>query len=837
MARWLGPLLPLILVAPVFADVAVELREGVPEKPVWDFPRTEPVERYTEPAFGFAAIPNRYSDRGLLADRALPVLLSATADITLPAGEYRVVLRSRNGSRLLVDDAVVAQTEFIDKRGDGHESVPEWKPLAPGVRPPALGHRESVKALTLDGKSHRFRLEAFIGGAKLRPEVGELLVAVARSGEPFRLLAAIPSVELSDDGWSAYAAAQHARLHARDEIARKAASAAEDRAWELRHDLAKREVAARPPVAVPPGPAANPIDHFIDRTLTERGAKSAPLCDDEAFLRRATLDTVGLIPTPEEIAAFRRDPDRTRAIDRLLADPRWADHWVGYWQDVLAENPGILKPTLNNTGPFRWWLHQALADNLAMDRFATELVRMGGSKMYGGPAGFGLATENDAPLAAKAHILGQAFLGVEMQCARCHDAPFHPFHQRDLFGVAAMLGRAPIALPKTSTVPMIEGARKPRVTVTLKPGEKVTPAWPFADIAPAELPSGLLPENADSRERLAALLTSPRNDRFAQVLVNRVWRRYLGRGLVEPVDDWDDPKPSHPELLAWLARDFVACGYDLKHVARLILTSQTYQRTVQSGNEASEDRLFASPYRRRLSAEQLVDSLFLAAGKSFGAEELTMDPEGRRPASEMLNLGVPVRAWQFTSLSNERDRPALSLPVAQGIVDLLLAYGWRDARPNPLTVRDETPTPLTPMVLANGVAGGRIVRLSDDSAFTDLCLTEQSLPDLVERLFVRVLGRKATADETRTFVELLKDGYEARRVPVAVAAGKRPSGPASAVSWANHLSPEATRIKLELERRARAGDPPTARLRAEWRERMEDAVWALVNAPEFAFVP
>src|SRR6185369_14006664 len=134
-----------------------------------------------------------------------------------------------------------------------------------------------------------------------------------------------------------------------------------------------------------------------------------------------SLDASGLIPTPAEIRAFLADPPaerRSRAVERLLASPSWADHWVSYWQDVLAENPGILKPTLNNTGPFRWWLHEAFLDNWPIDRFVTELVLMDGSRMYGGPAGFGMATQNDAPMAAKAQILARAFLGVELACAR-----------------------------------------------------------------------------------------------------------------------------------------------------------------------------------------------------------------------------------------------------------------------------------------------------------------------------------------------------------------------------------------------------------------------------------
>ena len=224
-----------------------------------------------------------------------------------------------------------------------------------------------------------------------------------------------------------------------------------------------------------------------------------------------------------------RETRRARAIERLLAHPGWADHWVSYWQDVLAENPGILKPTLNNTGPFRWWIHEAFADNRPIDRFATELGLMGGSVYGGGPAGFGLATQNDAPMADRAQVLSQAFLAMNLACARCHDAPFHEFKQKDLFSLAAMLNQAPQEVPKSSSIPANANIKVGRVVnVTLKPGEKVAPAWPFARGAAAALPEGAVRNSTDHRETLAGFITDPQNPRFARVLVNRLWKRYFG---------------------------------------------------------------------------------------------------------------------------------------------------------------------------------------------------------------------------------------------------------------------------------------------------------------------
>src|SRR5205823_9163549 len=132
-----------------------------------------------------------------------------------------------------------------------------------------------------------------------------------------------------------------------------------------------------------------------------------------------------------------------------------------------------LNPTLNNTGPFRWWIYESLLDNKPLDLFVTELLRMKGSVRFGGPAGFGVASQNDAPMAAKGAIVAAAFQGVEMKCARCHDAPSHKSKQEDLFAVAAMLGTKPLTVPATSSVPLDKihaGGRKPLIQVTLKPG-------------------------------------------------------------------------------------------------------------------------------------------------------------------------------------------------------------------------------------------------------------------------------------------------------------------------------------------------------------------------------
>jgi hypothetical protein len=567
-----------------------------------------------------------------------------------------------------------------------------------------------------------------------------------------------------------------------------------------------------------------------------------PLTDDLAFLRRVTLDTVGVVPTLEEVRVFQSDPAavrRTRAIDHLLADPRTADHAMGYWQDVLAENPNILNPTLNNTGPFRWWLHESLLDNKPMDLFVTELVRMRGSERFGGPAGFGVASQNDAPMAAKATIVASAFLGMQMKCARCHDAPSHQSTQRDLFELAALLGTKAIKLPTTSSVPLDrihQGGRTPLIQVTLKPGTVIEPRWPFASLVEESVGKTLAEQPDNPRDRLAAVITAPHNERFAQVIANRIWQRYMGRGIVEPVDDWEKGKPTHPDLLRWLARELVRNGYDVKHLSRLILTSHAYQRSTDRALRFANG-LYAAPAPRRLAAEQIVDSLFTATGKPFRLEEVSLDVDGMRDLGNSITLGKARRAWMLTSTSNERDRPSLSLPRLQAVADVLQAFGWRGARQEPTTTRDLAPNVLQPAILANGTMGIWVTRLSDDHGLTPLALKDQPLETFLDELFLKILTRPPTDDERANYVTYLKPGYDRRIRPASGTPARLPRKPEPYVSWSNHLDPQATVLRQKQEAAARNGDPPTDRLDPNWRGRLEDVLWALLNSSEFVFAP
>jgi hypothetical protein len=288
-------------------------------------------------------------------------------------------------------------------------------------------------------------------------------------------------------------------------------------------------------------------------------------------------------------------------------------------------------------------------------------------------------------------------------------------------------------------------------------------------------------------------------------------------------------------LLNYLSREFVRSGYDLKALSRLVLTSAAYGRQVRPGDGGPIDYrryTFAAPLQRRMQAEQLVDSLYLAVGKSFEAEELNFDPN---KTQGFLNLGTPERAWQLASLSNERDRPALSLPVNMTIVDVLMTFGWRESRADPTSVRDEEPNPLQPLLLANGLMVQRVVRLSENNRFTAVSLEANSVDELTDRLFLGLLSRKPDTAERRIFAELLGPGFAERKTgrPCPAPYVRKRAAP----DWDRHLLPEASVEMMEAEKLVRAGDPPTVRLTDDYRQRVEDALWCLMNTAEFVFVP
>lgn len=945
--------------------VLLTMAEGFPTETRWrNEGETDAKEimRWVGDELILPRIPLRHDEWGIRQSWKVPMLVRLAADVKLPPGKQRIMLRARALGRLWIDGQVVARTKAVTVQPpNGEEPVtPVRKPPLPGLRLAGYHQQEVFGDVTVPpGKTSRVILEMVVGGAKLRPETGEFCVAmqtadgksysVLRAGERQRL-------PLTDRAVEPVLAGIEESLVAFDDANRRRAAASRNDFWARRHSVAKEWARANSAPAVPViAGIDHPIDAFlrskIDRAVAasagtnrklavefhekilpllrencfrchgekekgglkldsrerlleavvpgepakseliarlrshdedermpptgdplakseiallenwiERGAvwpsppvevaeiAERPLIGETAFLRRVYLDTVGVPPSFAEAVAFLVDEaadKRKRLINRLLGDERNADNWVGYWQDMLAENPALLNQSQGSTGPFRWFLHDSLRDNKPLDRLVTELILLRGGKYEGGSAGFGMAAENDAPFAAKGHIVASAFLGIELQCARCHDSPYHSTTQRDLYSLAAMFQRKPAGAPKTSQVPagfFENRERKALIKVTLKPGEQVPPKWRFAKMtgmADGDAVDQLMTDPKDTRERLATLITAPGNRRFAKVVVNRIWKRLMGAGFVEPIHDWEGRSASHPGLLDWLAHRLVAKGFNANAIIRLILRSDAYQRQAIEGNLAAstELRFFGGPERRRLSAEQIVDSLFAVTGKRLDIGELTFVHDGKRPLSNRQTLGFPRRAWMLADLNNERDRPSLSLPAARTITDVLEAFGWKGSRQQPIPKRELDPNVLQPGILANGTLVTTLTRAANGSDLAELAVNAASPGALVETMFVRVLSRRPAAGERKQFTAALRAGFANRVIPASEIRPVKEPEPLPLITWFNHQRHKATEVQNKLERRVRKGPPADPRLRPEWRERFEDMVWSLINHREFVWIP
>ncbi len=361
--------------------------------------------------------------------------------------------------------------------------------------------------------------------------------------------------------------------------------------------------------AVPEIRADNFIDRHVSAKLKSLEIPPSAPADDATFLRRAYLDIIGITPTSEEARAFLadRDPEKRRKlVDALLERPEYADFWSLYWGDHLSNT----KQLLYNKGPYTFtrWLTDAFRANIPYDHFARKLLTSSGG-MYDAPAtSYYPLMKKELDLAA---ITSQLFLGVSIECARCHNHPLEKWTRDDFNGMAAFFSQVRY---KSGTGPR----NNERILYVDFKRQFVHPDtkqsnWP----KPLDGPQIAVTEEwTDRRELLADWLTSPQNPFFAKAIVNRMWRNFMGRGLVEPVDDFRATNPPTNEpLLDELARDFVEHRYDLHHLIRRITSSQAYQlsSTPLEGNR-DDTMAYSRYYPRRLTAEQLLDSIAQATG-------------------------------------------------------------------------------------------------------------------------------------------------------------------------------------------------------------------------------
>ncbi|HXG11248.1 MAG TPA: DUF1549 and DUF1553 domain-containing protein [Gemmataceae bacterium] len=458
------------------------------------------------------------------------------------------------------------------------------------------------------------------------------------------------------------------------------------------------------------------IDQEIQAKLTAEKVTAAPLADDAEFLRRLYLDIAGVIPPADKVVEFLNDtsPDkRARVIDELLASPQYGRHLADIWQAMLLPRTSDNRRLQHE--PMIKWLEQNFNENKPWNQMVSELLTATGTQDKNGAVTFFLAN----PTADKVNdIVSRLFLGIQLQCAQCHNHPFTSWKQTDYWGMANFfvkvrpdnVNRA----AKQGVSPGINESGTGRQRMLPESAMNLPPKFLLG-----EQPK--LKANEPYRPAFAAWLTSPDNPFFARAMVNRMWHHFFGRGLVNPVDDMHEGNiPSHPELLQELTAQFVASGFDLKHLIRGICNSQTYQRSSKPVAGDVDPALFAHMTVKVLTPEQLYDSLEQVLGPA-------------RPARPVLRNANPA----LQRANNPRNQ--------------FVAFFQGDENADPTEYQDGIPQALR---LMNAPQANNLT-----AAVNRIAKGEQAPAAVIERLYLATLSRRpSTAEAERLTAYVQKQG-------------------------------------------------------------------------------
>lgn len=413
------------------------------------------------------------------------------------------------------------------------------------------------------------------------------------------------------------------------------------------------------PGAASPAPVAdstNLIDRFNAKKLASLGIPASPDAGDAAFLRRASLDATGTLPTAEQVEAFLADGDpqkRAKLVDRLLKSDQYVDYWTYKWSDLFLVSSKQLPP------PALWsfsnFIRKAVRENLPWDRFAREVVTAKGSTLTNGAANYYLLHRDPIDLTESASM---AFLGLSLTCARCHNHPMEKWTQDQYYGMANLFSRVQlkdgVGAGDVIVVPSTDGdIRHPRSGQVLLPQPLDGKALPVS-------------ARGDRREAFAAWLAEPSNPYFDRAIINRVWRNFFGKGLIDPEDDLRATNPpSDQPLMEALVADFRANGRDIQKLIRLIMTSAPYARSSEPLPGQPADAKFLSYFRvKRLSAEVLLDAIasVTEVGSEFkgypaGMKSLQL-PDSKVESGFLDAFGRPVR--ESTCSCERSDEPSIT---------------------------------------------------------------------------------------------------------------------------------------------------------------------------------
>ncbi len=594
------------------------------------------------------------------------------------------------------------------------------------------------------------------------------------------------------------------------------------------------------------------IDRLILAPLQEAKLKPAPLSTDEAFLRRAYLDVVGVIPQCSDVKAFLNDKapqKRARLIDDLLASERYGLHWSVMWGDLLREHFRAKGQEGTVRGSYRKWIQKNLNENVPYDQFVTDLITARGTVEDNAAVNFYLRDPNQR--SETINMVSSVFMGTRMQCAQCHDHPFDKWEQNDFHSLMAFLASRTVVMPdpeqtlnrlldhpritgelkaklgpvmadarekldkakaqktiqpkgkykgkprkprpitqveslriqyqalrKAITQPVVEltlnekqrlanALNQQRISVVLDrqqgeyrmpgdgtigkngrkvPGEMVKPAFPWD--------KQLTVSNKESRPaQLAKFITGSRL--FAKVHVNRLWHRLFGRGLVHPVDDFRAKNtPSHPELLEYLADELIRSKFDSKHVLRLILNSKAYQRSsMPVSEEKDHEYLFARQRLRKMTAEQLSDSIMTATGYGKRGIETLEKP---RQMGYLMNFdmgGYKPNTMEMEDAGEGEDKSegvgwSADLPTPARSGTFLHSFN-QPAREQIVCERTTNGSITQALELLNGNGSNVLTRNRPESLTRKILKARMKVDAIGEEIYLAYLSRYPTAREKK----------------------------------------------------------------------------------------
>jgi hypothetical protein len=476
------------------------------------------------------------------------------------------------------------------------------------------------------------------------------------------------------------------------------------------------------PAAAAGSASTNLIDSLLAPYFSANHFAAENLVDDRTYIRRVYLDLIGLLPSPDDVGKFVADTaadKRTRLVERLLADkPRYAEHWMTFWNDALRNAYRGTGYIDGGRTQISAWLYQSLYDNKPYDQFVRELIdpKPDAAGYIRGIVWRGVVNASQVPAMQAAQNVSQVFMGINLKCASCHDSFINDWTLDDSYGLAGIFSETPLEVHRCD-----------------KPMGRFAPQkFLYPEL-------GTIDPKAPRPERLAQLakaITSPADGRLSRTIVNRLWSQMLGRGLVEPVDDMDQP-PWHVDLLDWLASDLAEHHFDLKRTLKVICTSRAYQLpSVGAAGPAQSGFVFRGPIVQRMTAEQFVDAISAVAGVPLKGAAF-VPPKGAQG-----DKGAPIRA---VLLNDDALTRALGRPDREQV----------------MTHRDNLATTLQALELTNGATLDELVK---QGARTWIAKKPKSSAELIQDIYQRALCRPPSKSELAAATKFI--GHKMKPEPV-----------------------------------------------------------------------